>query len=1266
MINNQALQNKLLNLLSTDSRDQCIRTKIDKSHADLLTFFKLDDIKSFINNDISELEYKVFIDTKTLKKDLAATFHFTEFNEVLKKYQILLSDVATKAKINALEEDFDVNQSEMIEYILKKVDGLIAKLDLINQQSQGIYKQTGIWPLYIGYDYIIGNTIKPNAINAPIHLLPVQIVKRANKLFLERRKTNNTLNQKLLLFLKRDYNNSFVKFDDEANMLDDVKKLTNQNYISSYNSQNRFLNLSTSEIKDKFQQYFLYNAYIIGVFQPRGNAIKNDLEELIKQNVDVFVENYDDNQDVISDDYHLKRAQDPKPLVQLKKPLNLYQSYAIYSSLVKNTLIYGPPGTGKSQVISNILANIVFQNNNVLVVSEKKAALDVLIDRLFRLNQLTLYLDSDENKMWFYKKISDLLSTFGRFWLFNQKNDKKDLVSQIYTSNNAKKIIQSNVLMQNLNRLKVSLYNADFINFKKQMFNIMPEKWIQIKDYHLYELLQKILGNDLNSISARLNDYLAINTFIKKYKIDFNETLLNSLLTLQAKIKTEQKLYPDWWAKVNDGSYKNDYLFGKQILDQLDLTSIFSDLYDETFEEKINKVNVFFTLWNDTSVGELQTIWFNLKKYLKPLNDCLKLQKNQINRLKVIDWFIAKNEVINKNWLFYRFQNDQNLIEKYYKTIDLLTNDVVYERFDFNTLRRIYDLQQSGFNNYHGWLHKNYDVLNLNYLQELLTLNLQIDVDFFNLLVGFDFDVDQLVKIYQLQAFYHESLSDYTSLSTINTNDWFAQYKQQNNAFCQTLDKEIYEEYWSYLDQWIKHSDSKTKEQLKNMLSIAKLPRQPEVATFVKEYYKYLIKLFPIWIAKPNDVCDIFPLQQDLFDYGIFDEASQMFLENAYPVLYRTKIKIVAGDDKQLKPTNFFSTRNDDNNEYAIDDVDVAESLLDRSKSALWTTYWLKNHYRSQSADLISFSSHYLYDDELVFASYNHQLYKGIETYNVDDGIYENNTNTQEAQKIINLLIEHEANYKQILVITFNLKQAELIENMIATQYFDTDVYQKVLDDEIQITNLENVQGNEADLVILGITYAKDNNGVLRNQFGPIIKTNGMNRLNVAITRARQKMFVVKSFMGTELNINKNNENYMVFYHFINFCDQLNLNNNDVITRYQVNENNFNNQVDREIYQLLKTLINDQQIILYQYDLLGYQISFGIYNKLNQQFDLLIDYQMTNDILYDSNWQTLYDKYQFLIDRHYPLLAFTDLEIINDYAQVARKIKQTFNELIIS
>jgi superfamily I DNA and/or RNA helicase len=153
--------------------------------------------------------------------------------------------------------------------------------------------------------------------------------------------------------------------------------------------------------------------------------------------------------------------------------------------------------------------------------------------------------------------------------------------------------------------------------------------------------------------------------------------------------------------------------------------------------------------------------------------------------------------------------------------------------------------------------------------------------------------------------------------------------------------------------------------------------------------------------------------------------------------------------------------------------------------------------------------------------------------------------NREEADKVIELLVENHETYEKILVVTFNSKQSQLIENLLVelSSTFPELLKEKLENNSIIITNLENVQGNEGDLVILSISYGKNSEGVLKNNFGPLNAKGGSNRLNVAITRARAKMIIVKSLKGDEIRVsNINNKNAIIFKKFIEYLDAIKVN----------------------------------------------------------------------------------------------------------------------------
>jgi superfamily I DNA and/or RNA helicase len=204
-------------------------------------------------------------------------------------------------------------------------------------------------------------------------------------------------------------------------------------------------------------------------------------------------------------------------------------------------------------------------------------------------------------------------------------------------------------------------------------------------------------------------------------------------------------------------------------------------------------------------------------------------------------------------------------------------------------------------------------------------------------------------------------------------------------------------------------------------------------------------------------------------------------------------------------------------------------------------SFTLNNHYRSISEQLIYFSSRYFYNDELICISKNGVFKKTIDVYQ-EEGVYdrENGINEVEAHKVIQSLLQSFEQFRSVIVVTFNIKQAEYIQGLASA---NAELRQHLEDLSLKVRSLENVQGDEADLVIISATFGKDKNGKFLQNFGPINQEGGKNRINVMVSRAKEKMIVIKSFISSDIT-NDNNENALIFKNFISYVEQLQSGNN--------------------------------------------------------------------------------------------------------------------------
>ena len=317
-----------------------------------------------------------------------------------------------------------------------------------------------------------------------------------------------------------------------------------------------------------------------------------------------------------------------------------------------------------------------------------------------------------------------------------------------------------------------------------------------------------------------------------------------------------------------------------------------------------------------------------------------------------------------------------------------------------------------------------------------------------------------------------------------------------------------------------------------------------------------LQKLAPCWLASPESAAAMFPMKAELFDLVIFDEASQCFVERSMPVMLRGKQVVIAGDEQQLPPSDLYKVRYEDDPDLTEDVIPLeVVSVLDLAKQTLDQTR-LSWHYRSESEALISFSNQTFYEGSLqmVPPAKINPLHKPAIQWISVQGQWHQNTNEAEAYRVVQLVMElaTRADKPSVGVVTFNFHQQELIQDLLdqrlqelaesdSTKYDAmVQLLHRVEGEEHQglfVKNIENVQGDERDIIIFSIAYAKDLSGKLQTRFGLLNQAGGENRLNVAVTRARWQIFVICSFKPEDLNVdNSTHSGPKVFKEYLRYA----------------------------------------------------------------------------------------------------------------------------------
>lgn len=297
-------------------------------------------------------------------------------------------------------------------------------------------------------------------------------------------------------------------------------------------------------------------------------------------------------------------------------------------------------------------------------------------------------------------------------------------------------------------------------------------------------------------------------------------------------------------------------------------------------------------------------------------------------------------------------------------------------------------------------------------------------------------------------------------------------------------------------------------------------------------------KIKPCFMMSPLSVAQFIDPKnsQDLrFDVVIFDEASQVKPEDALGAFLRANQAVVMGDTRQLPPTSFFDImlETDEDEDYEIASLSDMESILHLCKGR-FPTKMLRWHYRSRHESLIALSNQEFYDNNLlIYPSPCHETDSlGLKFEYMEDTIYDrgrSSSNRKEARRVVEAAGDHYKKYgetKSLGIGTFNIKQQQAILEEVELylrkhpkleKFFSSD-----MDEHFFVKNLETIQGDERDVIFISVGYGKDENGHLSLNFGPLNREGGERRLNVLITRAREKCVVFSNFRYTEINLSEN------------------------------------------------------------------------------------------------------------------------------------------------
>ena len=1062
--------------------------------------------------------------------------------ELQKLYDKNLDDEEVKIK-EKFKKKLD-EQEEKIQKKLEKQLGYIHNIKTLSKEIKNIKKETGRDELYIGYPFIEGAFKDNTFVRAPLFLFPVLVNINGSTVNLENSIDSPILLNKVFILAHSKCNESKplnieTKYEKlSENFIDETLEELTKNDIYITNDNNSF---------EKFKDYtqknmplynmgtlFLKRYTVLGQF-PISNSIYTDYENLEgkdkgKQLEDLLYARNDYRGEEYEPEEHGKLSFSEKDLY-LVSNLDYSQEKAVKkASESKNLVIYGPPGTGKSQTIVNIISDALAKDKRILMVSQKKAALDVIYNRLGNLNHKAIIVhDANKDKKLFYEKVKNELENINidennlidDINIRAEQIDKgiKELediaksldevrpfgisLQQMYAKTNAITSKEDNRYESFLEFRKNNIFKSyKYEELKNAVENINKEKInaflnyekMKLKNPFIEDVNPKMNFMDIDEFSRNIGAIrLTIKSITDKkygneevYKMIMNKMKENNFTISEVTLIENSK---------NMNKNNNGYL-----LESLNNGKWWSISYWKDYSKNKKQENENKKLY-ELKEKELEDKILSLYREISMAFDEIKIVKKALNEHA---YNIVLQELLNGEDLTKYFEDiisALKFIEDYRNDLEI---NLSFSKLEKDILKHCYSINKDNIKK------------QLENLVEFVILDHISDIEK-------EANVEESIK--NIEKFNETVKSIKSNIQTKKgLTGRYILNKWNNNIKTIATDK-------NYKD--FKHQANK-----KKMLY--------PIRKYIELYDELLLDMFPCFLLSPETVSEILPLKKGMFDTVIFDEASQMYIESAIPSIYRANKVIVAGDDKQLRPSSTFSSRYVDEVEDDEEDREKIaaleeESLLDLAKINFQSVH-LTYHYRSQSEELINFSNYAFYGGRLKIApnvNSNSDYGVPIERIKIDNGLWENNENIEEANKVVELvakLFKERKNKDTIGIITFNKKQQDLIEDLLEHRAQDDNEFKKAYIEEIDriendedislfVKNIENVQGDERDIIIFSTAYAKNVNNRLSSNFGTLNQDGGENRLNVAVSRAKKKIYVVTSIEPEELSVDNSKNN---------------------------------------------------------------------------------------------------------------------------------------------
>lgn len=860
---------------------------------------------------------------------------------------------------------------------------------------------------------------------------------------------------------------------------------------------------------------------------------------------------------------HIFNVKEDKPAIVLpEERRNLFPAdtnqLAVFDALLNEDLVvHGPPGTGKSQVLSNILGKNLIGNIKTLVVSEKRVALEVLQQKMESLGlHRFLFLQGENSSSQF------LLDQLQATWQFLES----------YSG-------------ENKADAQLSAMKLDNLQFKLNVLS-EPERIGGVSYSQFLELTksEKLEGVRFSSHVPLISEWLSHKNTIEKL-LKENIQLLSSVIpqhvlrsdSLQQLDEKVKQMEADWLKLNQTISFSTkgelNVALHRAVIAQLMTNEIHQDYYgvlnpNGTEKKKfIRWSKKYFVLKKEVENLEEKNDHWKIRPSLDETHQLLTeikskdfFQKRKAKKYfeKVLkSAFVPIEKALQDNLLFHEKQADFREIEK------KLTEIGVHSETEIHWIKSLFvkltsedwTLWKNSSREENKALADSNAALNQFYQNSRTYLKLSDDIDLASVFFEFTHRFSTILRHQKILAEF--SLPLYTLLGEISSveeleqiilkGNWVqfvAQFPSFNefelNQLAENLDEIIADEekeFRAFSEAIMANQKTKFDEQnillqtparkLNEVEKSRKVTLRKGRSLLVKEFGKsrshptirellqsdareWVYTLLPIWMVNSAQVGDFFPLEEELFDMALFDEATQIPLSNALGSLHRSKRALILGDEHQMSPTSYFKAGDSE----PID-------LLHQARFN-WPKIMLKHHYRSQHAELIAFSNQHFYKNELIAYPSANRSENPVEIHFVPNGEYVDQINITEAKAIAKQISFALVDSSQTIgIVAFSEKQLKCIWKELSTK--DQQKLDQLLEENKAFFRaLENVQGEECDHLLVSMGYGKNEEGKLNLNFGPLNRKSGARRLNVLLSRAKQKLDFFTSLQANDLAISDN------------------------------------------------------------------------------------------------------------------------------------------------